>query len=85
LKSAELKPERYVKYMEANPFDELLVDSYNKDIADLNDLRKQTKEIRLNDNMSPKDKQDIIKVLNFQQNIIKRNLIEKYKAYEVEP
>jgi hypothetical protein len=85
LKSAELKPERYAKYMEANPFDELLVESYNKDIAELNDLRKETKEIRIDNNMSPKEKQALIKLLNFQQNIIKRNLIEQYKAYGVEP
>jgi hypothetical protein len=85
LKSAELKPERYVKYMEANPFDELLVESYNKDVAELNQIRKDTKEIRLNDSMTPKEKQEIIKLFNSQQNIIKRNLIEQYKAYGVEP
>jgi hypothetical protein len=85
LKSAELKPERYAKYMEANPFDELLVESYNKDIADLNNLRKETKEIRLNNSLTPKEKQEIIKLYNFQQNIIKRNLIEQYKAYGIEP
>ena len=85
LKSAELKPERYVKYMEANPFDELLVESYNKDVAELNQIRKDTKEIRLNDGMTPKEKQEIIKLFNMQQNIIKRNLIEQYKAYGVEP
>jgi hypothetical protein len=85
LKAAELKPERYAKYMEANPFDDLLVESYNKDVAELNDLRKETKEIRLDNNMTPKEKQELIKVLNAQQNIIKRNLIEQYKAYGVEP
>jgi hypothetical protein len=85
LKSAELKPERYVKYMEANPFDELLVESYNKDVVELNQIRKDTKEIRLNKNLTPKEQQEIIKLYNFQQNIIKRNLIEQYKAYGVEP
>ena len=85
LKSAELKPERYIKYMEANPFDDMLVESYNKDIAQLNELRKETKEIRLDSSMSPKEKQSFIKVLNAQQNIIKRNLIDQYKAYGVEP
>jgi hypothetical protein len=85
LKAAELKPERYAKYMEANPFDDLLVESYNKDVAELNDLRKETKEIRLDNNMTPKEKQELIKVLNAQQNIIKRNLIEQYKAYGIEP
>jgi hypothetical protein len=85
LKSAELKPERYIKYMEANPFDDLLVESYNKDIVELNTLRKESKEIRLDNNMTPKERQELIKVLNKQQDLIKRNLIEQYKAYGVEP
>lgn len=85
LKAAELKPERYIKYMEANPFDDLLVDSYNKDIVELNKLNKEAKEIRLDSNMTPKEQQELIKVIKLQQNIIKRNLIEQYKAYGVEP
>jgi hypothetical protein len=85
VKAAKLEPARYVRYTEANPFDELLVDVYNKDIVELNNLNKEANEIRLDHNMTPKEKQELIKVLNLQQNIIKRNLIEQYKAYGVEP
>jgi hypothetical protein len=82
---AKLEPERYVKYTEANPFDELLVESYDKDVVELNQIRKEVNEIRLNKNLTPKEKQEFIKLYNFQQNIIKRNLIEQYKAYGIEP
>jgi hypothetical protein len=85
VESAKLNPERYVKYTTENPFDELVVDSYNKDVADLNEIRNATKQIRVNNDLTPKEKQEFIKLYNFQQNIIKRNLIEQYKAYGVEP
>jgi hypothetical protein len=85
VEGAKLNPERYVRYTTNNPFDELIVDSYNKDIVDLNQLRNYTKQIRVNNDLTPKEKQEFIKLYNFQQNIIKRNLIEQYKAYGIEP
>lgn len=85
VEASKLEPNRYVKYMSDNPFDEMLVDSYNKDIADLNKLRNESKKIRVNHDLSPKEKQEIIRLYTFQENIIKRNLIEQYKAYGVTP
>jgi hypothetical protein len=85
VKSALTNPERYIKYVTANPFDEALVNAHNQDITKINDLREAAKKIRLNENFSPKERQDLIKIYTFQQNIIKRNLIEKYKVFGVEP
>jgi hypothetical protein len=83
--AAKLNPDRYVKYVESNPFDEMLVESYNKDISDLNRLRNYTKQVQLDENLSPKERSEFIKMYKLQQNIIKRNLIEQYEAYGVEP
>ena len=85
IQSSLLEPNRYVKYKLANPFDEALVEAYNKDVVELNDMREAAKKIRLDRNLTPKEQQEILKIYTFQQNIIKRNLIERYKAYGVEP
>jgi hypothetical protein len=85
IQSSLLEPNRYVKYKLANPFDEALVEAYNKDVVELNDIREAAKKIRLDRNLTPKEQQEILKIYTFQQNIIKRNLIERYKAYGVEP
>ena len=85
VKSAKLEPERYARYTSHRPFDEMIVELYNKDTAKLNKLGETMNKIRLEKGLSPKEKQEILKVYTLEQNIIKRSLIEQYKAYGVEP
>jgi hypothetical protein len=85
LKMFELDPEQYVKYTEANPMDEYIVDAYNNSVnGKLKDLRTESNKYRRMQELSPKDKAEILKVLTLEQNIIKRNLIETFKAYGVD-
>ena len=85
VKSAQLEPTRHARYLANNPFDEVIAESYNKDTAKLNKLTEAMNKIRLEKGLTPKEKQEVLKVFTLEQNIIKRNLIEQYKAYDIKP
>lgn len=78
-------PEQYGKYIASNPFAEILVEQYNENIngrlkdirADLNEYRKMK--------LPSKDRKEIINALTLEQNIIKRQMIEEFKALGVHP
>jgi hypothetical protein len=78
-------PVQYAKYISNNPFAEVLVEQYNSNIngnlkqirADLNTFRKMK--------MPQKDRKEIIDALTLQSNIIKRGMIEEFKAYGIKP
>lgn len=81
----ELDPEQYAKYTEANPMDEYVVEAYNNSVnGKLKDLRTESNKYRRMQELSPKDKAEILKALTLEQNIIKRNLIDTFKAYGVD-
>lgn len=85
LKMFELDPEQYAKYTEANPMDEYVVEAYNNSVnGKLKDLRTESNKYRRMQELSPKDKAEILKALTLEQNIIKRNLIDTFKAYGVD-
>lgn len=86
IKMFDTDPLMAMRYDAAYPFNRMLVDMYNKDVnGDLRNLRAEAKKIRLDDNLSPSTRESILKVMTFQQNLIKHNLIMTYKAYGVEP
>ena len=86
VKMFDSNPEIQAQYMAANPFDALIVDMYNKDInGELKSLRSQAKQIRLMQGLAPSERDAMLKVITFQQNLVKHNLIEKYKAYGISP
>jgi hypothetical protein len=86
IKMFESNPEIQAEYLAAHPFDALLVATYNKDVNnELKHLRSQAKQIRLMQGFTPAERDAMLKVITFQQNLVKHNLIEKYKAYGVEP
>jgi hypothetical protein len=85
IKMFELDPEQYVKYTSANPMDEYVVEAYNNAVnGKLKDLRAESNVIRKNQALTQKDKTELLKVLTLEQNIIKRNMIDTFKALEVE-
>jgi hypothetical protein len=86
IKMFDTDPLMAMRYDAAYPFNRALVDMYNKDVnGDLRNLRAEAKKIRLDDNLNPTTREALLKVMTFQQNLIKHNLIMSYKAYGVEP
>jgi hypothetical protein len=74
-------PDEYLKYLEKNPLHEEIVEFFDKNIGELNKLRKETNEARIEPGMSPKERTQLIKELNQEQNLIKYDLIQQFKAY----
>lgn len=78
-------PVQYAKYISKNPFAEVLVEQYNSNIngnlkqirADLNTFRKMK--------IPQKERKEIVDALTLQSNIIKRGMIEEFKAYGITP
>jgi hypothetical protein len=75
-----------VQYDVAHPFDRMLVDMYNKQLnQELNPLRAEAKKIRLMPGLTPDTRKDMLKIITFQENLAKRNMIEQFKAFDVNP
>lgn len=88
LNAVKSDPVAYAKYMERNPMDEVLVKSYLKDVnGELKRLQSQAKQIRMapSDMLSPKERQEMLEPNLLMQRLIKANLVEKYKAYDIKP
>jgi hypothetical protein len=84
LNGAKTDPEAYFKYMERNPMDEVLVKSYLKDVnGSLKKLQTEAKQIRMMPGLSPKEREEMIEPNRMMQNLIKSNLVEKYKMYGI--
>ena len=77
-------PEQYLNFVTAYPMAEAVVDIYDKSMGDLNKLRAEGKAIRLM-NLSPNERAEMLKMNKFQQNIIKHNLVETFKNFDVKP
>jgi hypothetical protein len=86
IKQFDTDPLMAMKYDINHPMHRTLVDMYNHDKnQELRDLRHQAKEVRLNTALEPRDRDAIVRIINFQENLIKHNLVEIYKAYGVKP
>jgi hypothetical protein len=76
-------PERYAEYVLANPMDQGLVDMYNKGVnGDLKKARELANKYRAMPGLSPKERKELLDNIKEQQNLIKRNLISSFKAYD---
>jgi len=77
-------PDRYDKYLSENPFHEYLVQSYNKEVNGyLRDVREEMNKIRRMEGITPKTRDRELRMLKLTESIIKRDLIEKFKAYGI--
>lgn len=77
-------PDRYAKYLSENPFHEYLVQSYNKEVNGyLRDVREEMNKIRRMEGITPKTRDRELRMLKLTESIIKRDLIEKFKAYGI--
>ena len=77
-------PEGYADYLDKNPLAEVIVATYDKSLPAINAMRAEAKRVRMMD-LSPKEKTELLKDLNYQQNIIKRNIVDTFEAYDVKP
>jgi hypothetical protein len=86
LKSLELRPDAYVRYIQKNPMDAEIVDYYNRAInGELKLLQQDAKYIRMASQFSQQERRDLLKENRRMQNLAKRNLIDTFKIYGIEP
>jgi hypothetical protein len=79
-------PVRYLDYISENPFDQGVVDLYNKAVnGDLKKTRELANNYRRMSDLSPKERKELLDNVKEQQNLIKRNLIEMFDAYDIKP
>jgi hypothetical protein len=78
-------PAEYAKFVSNNPYAEVLVEQYNRNInGELKQLREELNTYRKM-KLPQKDRKQIIDALTLQSNIIKRGMIEEFKAYGIKP
>ena len=86
MKQFATDPEREAQYMAKYPMHQAVVEFYNKELnGNLKQLRAEANEYRLNKYLSPKDRQDLLKLNTMQANVVKNEMIEVFKAYGIEP
>lgn len=82
LNSIKNRPDDYVDYVNKNPLDEEIVDSYNKQINQrLKALREEANYIRTTSELTPQEKRDMLKDNTRMQNMAKRDIIDSFKIY----
>jgi hypothetical protein len=77
-------PELYGEYISKNPLVPKIVDIYQERQGDLNELRQKATEIRTMRQLSPKDRDSLLKITIMQQNFLKHMMVEDFKAYGME-
>ena len=86
VKMFETDPVQSARYMATHPMDAMLVDTYNKQVnGQLKELRSAAKQYRQMQGIEPKTRDAMIKIITFQENLIKHNMVEQFKAYGVKP
>ena len=86
IKMFDTNPEMAANYDAKNPMNRMIVDFYNQQVNnELKELRSQAKQIRLQQGYTPKERSEILKVITYQQNLVKYQMLEMFKAYGVEP
>jgi hypothetical protein len=86
IKMFDSNPEMAGQYDAKHPMNRMIVDYYNDGVQnELKDLRSQAKQIRLEQGYSPKERSEILKVITYQQNLVKYQMLEMFKAYGVVP
>ena len=79
-------PEKYVDYISEHPLDQGIVDIYNKGVnGDLKKLREMANKYRAMPGLTPKERKEYLDNIKEQQNLVKRNLINMFEAYDIKP
>jgi len=78
-------PGQYALYVAKNPLYPSVVDAYQAKQGELNKLRQKATEIRVMKYISPKDRDQILKTITLEQNMLKHQMVEQFKVLGVEP
>jgi hypothetical protein len=79
-------PMVYMDYVSDHPFDQGIVDFYNKAInGDLKETRALANKYRASPDLSLKERKELLENVKQQQNAIKRNLIQNFEMYDIKP
>jgi hypothetical protein len=77
-------PIKEAEYEVKYPLRGSLVDYYNHTVgAQLNPLRHEANVIRRDPNLTPKEKEELIKLNKIEQNLLKYEMLENFKAYDL--
>jgi hypothetical protein len=78
-------PEKHAKYIEENPTHQFIVDSYNTKINQtLRDMRQEANVYRRMQELSPKERNEVVKSLVDVQNLLKRDILNMMDALGLE-
>jgi hypothetical protein len=78
-------PVVYAKYITKNPLHPSIVEVYQSKQGELNALRQQATEIRNLKGLSPKQRDQILKIITLEQNMLKHQMVMQFKALGMEP
>jgi hypothetical protein len=78
-------PLQHALYVAKHPLYPSVVDAYRSKQGELNELRRKATEIRGLKGLSPKDRDQILKVITLQQNMLKHQMVEQFKVLGVAP
>jgi hypothetical protein len=85
VKTFELDPEMNVRYKSAYPLNKMAVEYFNKQVnGRLRELRSESKKIKLNNNLDPRDRTYLLKINTFKQNLVKQRIMSFMEAYDIE-
>jgi hypothetical protein len=78
-------PVEGIKYDLQNPMHRDIVEIYKRQLVQLNKLREDAQQIRLNQSITPKQRDAMLKMTILEQNLMKHEMITMFKAYGVKP
>lgn len=79
-------PEAKAIYEDRHPFDPVMFKQYDYvSNGQLKTLESEAKAIRINKSYSKEDRQYLLEINKFKQNIIKNNLVRTFKEYGIKP
>jgi hypothetical protein len=77
-------PVRLAEYEAKNPLHGMLVDAYRSRQGELNRLRAEAREIRTMPGISPKTRDELLRISTMQQNVLKYQMVQDFKALGME-
>jgi hypothetical protein len=81
----EVNPGKAAMYDAKNPLSRGLIDAYKSRQGELNKLRAEANQIRNMPGISPKSRDEMLKIVTMQQNILKHEMVMDFKAYGEKP
>jgi hypothetical protein len=77
-------PVRLAEYEAKNPLHGALVDAYRSRQGELNKLRAEAREIRTMPGITPKTRDELLRISTMQQNVLKYQMVQDFKALGME-